>query len=57
MRKLPDVKVVRTAFFINGALAVAAVLLAGSLAFREWQVREVAGKIAEEERKPSLIPL
>lgn len=51
VRKLPDVKVVRTAFFINGALAVAAVLLAGSLAFREWQVREVAGKIAEEERK------
>jgi hypothetical protein len=51
LRKLPDVKVVRTAFFINGALAVAAVLLAGSLAFREWQVREVAGKIVEEERK------
>jgi hypothetical protein len=51
VRKLPDVKVVRTAFFINGALAVTAVLLAGSLAFREWQVREVAGKIEEEERK------
>lgn len=51
VRKLPDVKVVRTAFFINGALAVAAVLLGGTLAFREWQVREVASKIAEEERK------
>lgn len=51
VRKLPDVKVVRTAFFINGALAVAAVLLGGTLAFREWQAREVAGKIAEEERK------
>jgi hypothetical protein len=51
VRKLPDVKVVRTAFFINGALAVAAVLLGGTLAFREWQVREVAGKITEEEAK------
>jgi hypothetical protein len=51
VRKLPDVKVVRTAFFINGALAVAAVLLGGSLAFHEWQVREVAGKIAEEDLK------
>lgn len=51
VRKLPDVKVVRTAFFINGALAVAGVLLGGTLAFREWQVREVAGQIAEEERK------
>ena len=51
VRKLPDVKVVRTAFFINGALAVAATLLGGSLAFHEWQVREVAGRIAEEERK------
>jgi hypothetical protein len=51
VRKLPDVKVVRTAFFINGALAVAAVLLGGTLAFREWQVREVAGKVAEEELK------
>ncbi len=51
VRKLPDVKVVRTAFFINGALTVAAVLLGGTLAFRAWQVREVAGKIAEEERQ------
>jgi hypothetical protein len=51
VRKLPDVKVVRTAFFINGALAVAAVLLGGSLVFREWQVREVAGRMADEERK------
>jgi len=51
VRKLPDVKVVRTAFFIHGALAFAVVLLAGRLAFREWQVREVAGNIAEEERK------
>lgn len=51
VRKLPDVKVVRTAFFINGVLAVAGVLLGGTLAFREWQVREVLGKISEEDVK------
>ena len=44
--KLPDIKVVRTAFFING-IAVFAVLALGTyLGFREWNLRLTNRQIA-----------
>lgn len=49
--KLPDVKVVRTAFFINGA-AVAVLLVLGSyFGIQEWQLREVRAQVAEADRQ------
>ena len=45
--KLPDIKVVRTAFFING-IAVFAVLALGTyLGFREWNLRLINQQIAQ----------
>lgn len=50
-QKLPDIKVVRTAFFVNGA-AVAVVLALGTyLGITEWQTHVIQGQIAEEQRK------
>lgn len=57
--KLPDIKVVRTAFFINGAaisIALALLIYAGT---REWELRHVRAQVAEWEaqiardKKPS----
>ena len=46
-QKLPDIKVVRTAFFING-IAVFAVLALGTyLGFREWNLRLINQQIAQ----------
>jgi hypothetical protein len=45
--KLPDVKVVRTAFFINGVAILVAVSLATYLGFREWQLRIVNEQIVQ----------
>jgi hypothetical protein len=45
--KLPDIKVVRTAFFVNGVAVLVVVSLAGYLGFREWQLREVNKQVAE----------
>jgi hypothetical protein len=45
--KLPDIKVVRTAFFVNGAAILMAVSLTIYLGFREWQVRVVSAQIAQ----------
>jgi hypothetical protein len=45
--KLPDIKVVRTAFFVNGAAIFLAVSLTIYLGFREWQVRVVSAQIAQ----------
>lgn len=39
--KLPDIKVIRTAFFINGAAVSIALLLAIVFGFREWQLHDV----------------
>lgn len=45
--RLPDTKVVRTAFFVNGlAITVAAVLL-GWFAYQEYELLELRGQITE----------
>ena len=50
-KKLPDIKVVRTAFFINvGAFSVL-FLLAAFLGFSEWQVRGLRAQVALEQLK------
>jgi hypothetical protein len=46
-KKLPDVKVVRTAFFINGAAILVAVSLAIFFGFREWQLRVLHAQLAQ----------
>jgi hypothetical protein len=45
-QKLPDIKVVRTAFFINGVALLVAVSLASYLGFREWNLRVINQQIA-----------
>ena len=47
--RLPDVKVVRTAFFINGPAALLAVALAAYLAFTEWQLHTLQSQMAEAD--------
>lgn len=49
--KLPDIKVVRTAFFINGAAIFAALALSTYFGIKEWQLRVLNGQINEEVRK------
>ena len=49
--KLPDTKVVRTAFFINGAAIFIALGLGIFLGMKEWQLRVVKKQVAEETRK------
>jgi hypothetical protein len=46
-QKLPDIKVVRTAFFINGIAIVVAVSLAIYFSLREWQLRVVSGQLTQ----------
>lgn len=43
--KLPDTKVVRTAFFINGASILLAATLLVYFGFREWQIRVISGQV------------
>jgi len=43
--RLPDIKVVRTAFFVNGVAIFAAVLLGAFLVFREWQLSVINNQI------------
>lgn len=45
--KLPDVKVVRTAFFVNGAAILLAVSLLVYFGFREWQIRVINVQVSE----------
>lgn len=47
--RLPDIKVVRTAFFINGAAALVVIALAIYLGYGEWQVRALNAQVAEAE--------
>ena len=49
--KLPDTKVVRTAFFINGAAITLALALGIYFATKEWQLRALNLQVAEEEKK------
>jgi len=57
--KLPDTKVVRTAFFINGLAVLVAVLLILFFAYQEYQISGLGGQIAtweeqiERNRAPS----
>ena len=46
-KKLPDVKVVRTAFFVNGIAILVAISLGAYLGFREYQLNVVQVQIAE----------
>ena len=49
--KLPDIKVIRTAFFINGiaiTLTLAALIYLG---IQEWQLHSVKGQIADWQRQ------
>ena len=50
-QKLPDIKVVRTAFFINGAVITAALALAIFVGMREWQLTVLKGQTAEAEQR------
>ncbi len=45
--KLPDVKVVRTAFFINGVSVFLVVALIVYTGFREWQIRVIGSQVAD----------
>jgi hypothetical protein len=45
--KLPDIKVVRTAFFVNGIAILVAVSLATYLGFREWNLRVINEQVAQ----------
>jgi hypothetical protein len=49
-QKLPDVKVVRTAFFVNGAAILVFVSLAIYFGFREWQLHVLRTQIATAEQ-------
>lgn len=46
-KKLPDVKAVRTAFFVNGVAILMAVALGAYLGFREYQLNGLNTQIAE----------
>ncbi|MEO6244671.1 MAG: hypothetical protein ABIQ12_04470, partial [Opitutaceae bacterium] len=47
--KLPDIKVVRTAFFVNGVAIFVATVLGAYFGFKEWQLHVVNGQIAHIE--------
>src|SRR5688572_30471847 len=49
--RLPDTKVVRTAFFINGAAIVVAAVLLLWLAYREYGLRDLRGQIAAAQQQ------
>src|SRR5215213_10444624 len=48
-KKLPDVKAVRTAFFINGISLLIAVSLGAYVGFREYQLHGLNAQIAEAQ--------
>ena len=50
-QKLPDVKVVRTAFFVNGGAVFVALGLAVYVATQEMHLRSLGAQIAEEQVK------
>ena len=45
--RLPDVKAVRTAFFVNGVSILVVVVLAAYFGFREWQLYTINQQIAQ----------
>ena len=48
--KLPDIKVVRTAFFINGIAITITLGLATYFGFNEWKLRVLNAQIADQDR-------
>ena len=50
-QRLPDIKVIRTAFFINGASISVFIALLSYLGMQEWQVWGLNKQIAESQRK------
>jgi hypothetical protein len=48
---LPDTKVVRTAFFVNGAAMLVAIALALYLGIQEWKLHEVNKQVADWQRQ------
>jgi hypothetical protein len=51
VENLPDTKVVRTAFFVNGAAMLVAISLALYLGIQEWKLHEVNKQIADWQRQ------
>ena len=51
VENLPDTKVVRTAFFINGVAMSVAIALALYLGIQEWKLHEVNKQIADWQRQ------
>jgi hypothetical protein len=51
VENLPDTKVVRTAFFVNGAAMLLAIGLALYLGMQEWKLHEVNKQIADWQRQ------
>ncbi|HUR59026.1 MAG TPA: hypothetical protein VM029_15030, partial [Opitutaceae bacterium] len=49
--KLPDIKVVRTAFFVNGAAIFLALSLVTYFGFKEWQLHVLQGQIAAADKQ------
>jgi hypothetical protein len=47
--KLPDIKVVRTAFFVNGAAILLAVSLSIYFGYKEWSLHVLRGQIASAD--------
>lgn len=47
--KLPDIKVVRTAFFVNGVAISIALAVGIYFGFKEWQLHVLNGQIAQVE--------
>lgn len=48
--RLPDIKVVRTAFFINGAAIFAAIALLTFFGFQEWKLRAVTIQVNDWQK-------
>jgi hypothetical protein len=51
VENLPDTKVVRTAFFVNGAAMLVAIALALYLGIQEWKLHEVNKQVADWQRQ------
>ena len=49
--RLPDVKVVRTAFFTNGAAAFVALVMLGWLGYQKYELHDLNRQVAEWQRQ------
>src|SRR6185369_10352596 len=49
--KLPDIKVVRTAFFVNGAAITIMLALLTYFGFQEWQLHNLQAQVADWQRQ------